>query len=326
MTTPEHQIRQRHKVWQRLEELITRANGGIGQLPADELRELGQLYRQVCTDLAIARRDYPDHTLTNYLNQLVTRAHGVIYRYSAAEPNRVVTFFRYTLPHTFRATWPMTLTAALVFLLPAIASFIAAFRDPALGETFVPGVDFIVNQIRNGEEWWLRINEGPAAASAEIMTNNITVAIRAFAGGVTLGLYTLYVLLVNGLLLGTVAGIAQRFDFASNLWGFVAAHATLEFSAIFIAGGAGLQLGWAILRPGTLSRRGALVVAARRAVVLLIGCALILVVAGLIEAFISPTTLPLALKLFVSISSGVLLYAYLLLSGQDKEQSSNAPR
>ncbi|MDW8402664.1 stage II sporulation protein M [Chloroflexus sp.] len=319
MTTPDRQIRQRHSAWERLEELITLASSGIGRLSAAELRELGQLYRQACTDLAIARRDYPDHTLTLYLNQLVARAHGVIYRYSAAEPNRVLTFFRFTLPRTFRATWPMTLIAALVFLVPAMVSFFAAFRDPTLGETFVPGMSFIVEQIRNGEEWWLRINEGPAAASAEIMTNNINVAIRAFAGGVTLGVYTLYILLMNGLLLGTVAGIAQRFDFAANLWGFVAGHATLELSAIFIAGGAGLQLGWAILRPGTLSRRGALVVAARRAVVLLIGCALILVAAGLIEAFISPTSLPLALKLVVSFGSGALLYAYLLLSGRDQE-------
>lgn len=319
MSTPERQIRQRHRAWERLEELLQRANGGIGQLPAAELRELGQLYRQVCTDLAIARRDYPDHTLTLYLNQLAARAHGVIYRYSAAEPNRVITFFRFTLPRTFRATWPMTLTAALVFLLPAIASFIAAFREPALGAVLVPGIDQTIEQIRNGEKWWLRINEVPATASAEIMTNNINVSIRAFAGGVTLGVYTLYILLINGLMLGTIAGIAQRFDFAANLWGFVTAHATLELSAIFIAGGAGLQLGWAVLRPGTLSRRSALVVAARRAVVLLIGCALILVGAGLIEAFISPTNLPLAFKLFVSIGSGVLLYAYLLLSGQTAE-------
>lgn len=141
----------------------------------------------------------------------------------------------------------MTLTAALVFLLPAIIAFIAAFRDPTLGESFVPGIDGIVSQIQNGEEWWLRINEGPAAASAEIMTN---VAIRAFAGGITFGIYTFYILLTNGLLLGTVAGIAQRFAFADNLWSFVIGHLALELSAIFIAGGAGLQLAWAILRPG----------------------------------------------------------------------------
>ncbi|WP_448336923.1 stage II sporulation protein M [Chloroflexus aurantiacus] len=318
MVTPDQQIRQRSTAWQRLEELIDRARGGIAQLSAAELQELGQLYRQTCTDLAIARRDYPDHLLTTYLNQLVARAHGVVYRYSLNEPHRIITFFRATLPQTFRATWPMTLVAAILLLLPAIAAFITTFRDPALGEVLIPGIEVLVDQIRAGEEWWLRINEGPAAATAEIMTNNINVAIRAFAGGVTFGLYTAYILVINGLLLGTVSGIAQRLDFAPNLWGFVVGHITLELSAIFIAGGAGLQLGWAILRPGLLSRRHALVVAGRRAVVLLIGCGLILIGAGLIEGFISPTGLPFIVKLIVSIGSGVLLYTYLLFSGHHR--------
>lgn len=109
MVTPDQRTRQRSTAWQRLEELIDRARGGIAQLSAAELQELGQLYRQTCTDLAIARRDYPDHLLTSYLNQLVARAHGVVYRYSLNEPHRIITFFHFTLPQTFRATWPMTL-------------------------------------------------------------------------------------------------------------------------------------------------------------------------------------------------------------------------
>ena len=314
MLRPDQHIQQRSASWKRLEELINRGSGGIGCLSAAELRELGQLYRQACTDLAIARRDYPDHMVTDYLNQIVARAHGIIYRYN--ETQRIITFFQTTLPHTFRTTWPMTLIAALLFFLPAIAAFIITFRDPTLGEALVPDVAMLTEQIRAGEEWWQQINESPAAASAEIMTNNINVTIRAFAGGVTLGLYTAYILIFNGLLFGTVTAIAQRFDFADNLWNFIIGHITLEFSAIFIAGGAGLQLGWAILRPGTLSRRGALVVAGKRAVVLVIGCALILVAAGMIESFISPTNLPFLVKMIISIGSGMLLYAYLLLSGR----------
>ena len=314
MLRPDQHIQQRSASWKRLEELINRGSGGISHLSAAELRELGQLYRQACTDLAIARRDYPDHMVTDYLNQIVARAHGIIYRYN--ETQRIITFFQTTLPHTFRTTWPMTLIAALLFFLPAIAAFIITFRDPTLGEALVPDVAMLTEQIRAGEEWWQQINESPAAASAEIMTNNINVTIRAFAGGVTLGLYTAYILIFNGLLFGTVTAIAQRFDFADNLWNFIISHITLELSAIFIAGGAGLQLGWAILRPGTLSRRGALVVAGKRAVVLVIGCALILVAAGMIESFISPTNLPFPVKMIVSIGSGMLLYAYLLLSGR----------
>jgi uncharacterized membrane protein SpoIIM required for sporulation len=149
------------------------------------------------------------------------------------------------------------------------------------------------------------------------MTNNIQVTFIAFAGGITFGLFTLYVLFMNGILLGSVAGVSHLYDFSDNLWGFVAAHGVVELSVIFIAGGAGLQLGWSILRPGLLTRRAALVVAARRAVQLLFGCVPLLVLAGLIEGFVSPSdVLPLWFKLFVSFSSGVLLYSYLLLAGR----------
>jgi uncharacterized membrane protein SpoIIM required for sporulation len=97
----------------------------------------------------------------------------------------------------------------------------------------------------------------------------------------------------------------------------VAAHGAIELSVIFIAGGAGLQLGWSVLRPGLLTRRAALTVAARRAIVLLMGCVPLLVIAGLIEGFVSPSDLPLWVKLGVSAITGSALYAYLLLAGHE---------
>jgi uncharacterized membrane protein SpoIIM required for sporulation len=153
------------------------------------------------------------------------------------------------------------------------------------------------------------------------MTNNIQVAIMAFAGGTLLGIYTLYILAQNGLMLGILAGAAQSLGFAGNLWGFVAAHGTIELSVIFFAGGAGLQLGWSVIRPGLLTRRAALLLAARRAAQLLLGCVPLLVIAGTIEGFISPSDLPLAVKLAVSLGSGLLLYGYLLLSGRERRQA-----
>jgi uncharacterized membrane protein SpoIIM required for sporulation len=204
-----------------------------------------------------------------------------------------------------------------MFLVPAIIAFVTTYNDPALAGALVPGAEAVVEQVRAGEEWWQRINEeGASVAAAEIMTNNIGVAFRAFAGGVTLGIYTLFVLVSNGIFLGVVAGAAQRFDFADNLWGFVAAHGAIEFSVIFLAGGAGLQLGWAILRPGLLSRRAALVVAARRALLIVLGCVPLLVIAGLIEGFVSPSALPLGVKFAVAAISGAALWGYLLGVGR----------
>jgi len=315
---PDAFITRKKAAWERLMALLDRAGGGLAALSADELHELGRLYRQATSDLAVARRDFPRHPVSAYLNGLVARGHGAIYRDSGPRGAALLTFVAATFPRTFRATWGYTLAAFLMFLLPALGAFVATFRDPTLASALLPGSEQLIESIQQGEEWWLRINEeGRAGASAEIMTNNIGVAIRAFAGGVAFGVYTLYILAFNGLMMGVVAGAAQRFGFAGNLWGFVAAHGVVELSVIFIAGGAGLQLGWALLRPGLHSRRAALVLAGRRAVMLLLGCAPLLVIAGVIEGFISPSALPLAAKLAVAAGSGAALLTYLLLAGRE---------
>lgn len=313
-------IDRKRAAWERLNALLDRAGAGLGALSAEELQELGRLYRQTTSDLAVARRDFPRHQVSAYLNGLVARGHGAIYRESGVRAGYIGQFITVIFPQTFRATWPHTFAAFLMFFLPAVAAFIVTYRDPTLASALFPGSEVIIEQIQAGEEWWLRINEeGRAASSAEIMTNNISVAFRAFAGGVLFGVYTLIVLVTNGMLIGVVAGAAQRFDFADNLWGFIAAHGVIELSVIFIAGGAGLQLGWALIRPGLLTRRAALVVAARRALLLLIGCAPLLVIAGIIEGFISPSGLPLVVKIATAIGSGAALYTYLLLAGREAE-------
>lgn len=312
-------IANKKQAWERLTALISKSRTrGLTGLTAEELSELGNLYRSTTSDLAIARRDYPTHRVTEYLNGLVAQAHGTVYQSRAHRRASLLTFFTHTFPRTFRETWAYTLAAFLMFLLPAIFGYIVSYRDPDAGASIL-GLEGVIRNIRDQHEWWQSINEDGRSASASfIMTNNIGVAFRAFAGGVTLGIYTLYVLVNNGLLMGVVAGAAQRFDFADNLWGFVAAHGVVELSVIFIAGGAGLQLGWAILRPGLLTRRAALVVAARRALLLILGCVPLLVIAGLIEGFISPSPLPLAIKLAVAAGSGIALYTYLLGVGRER--------
>lgn len=314
-------IAQKRGAWERLTALLERARNGLGRLSAEELQELGRLYRQATSDLAVARRDFARHPVRDYLNGLVARGHGEVYRSKSTHISQILAFFTYDLPHTFRETWPYTLAAFLMFFLPALVSFVLTYQDPALATTFFPGAEDLLSDIQAGREWWRSINEDGRSASASlIMTNNIRVTFMAFAGGVLLGLLSFWVLAQNGMLLGMVAGAAQRYAFADNLWGFVAAHGVIELSVIFIAGGAGLQLGWAILRPGLLTRRSALVVAARRAIRLLVGCALLLVIAGLIEGFISPSDLPLAFKLMVAFGSGLLMYGYLGLAGRRHPQ------
>jgi uncharacterized membrane protein SpoIIM required for sporulation len=306
--------------WERLTTLLDKSKlGGLAALSAEELNELGRLYRGATSDLAVSRRDFPTHRVAEYLNSLVARAHAAVYQGRATRRRGMLDFFAVTFPRTFRATWAYTLAAFLMCFLPALAGFAISYRDPSAGAALMPNMESAIQDIRDKREWWKSINEeGRSASASFIMTNNIRVAILAFAGGTLLGLLTLFILAQNGLMLGILAGAAQALGFATNLWGFIAAHGTIELSVIFICGGAGMQLGWSLVRPGLLTRRAALVLATRRAAYLLLGCIPLLVIAGTIEGFISPSDLPLSVKLLVSLASGLLLYGYLLLSGRER--------
>lgn len=304
--------------WERLEALLGKTRQGrLAGLDADELYELGRLYRQTTSDLAVARRDWPAHQVLTYLNALVGRAHGEIYREEATTWRRIRDFVVVRFPQTWRQTLPFTLLGFAFFALPAVIAFIVSFRDPSQASLLFPAADIIVEDIKAQREWWLSINEDGRGASATlIMTNNILVSLKAFAGGVLLGLYAMYLLINNGLMLGTIAGLSQYYGFAGRLWGFVSPHATIELSVIFFSGGAGLQMGYAIVHPGLLTRGAALRVAAERAIVIMIGCVPLLMIAGLIEGFISPSNLPLWVKLFVSLGSGIAMYTYLFGVGR----------
>lgn len=310
--------------WERLEQLLSKAQSArLASLTAEELYELGRLYRQTTSDLAVARRDFPGHRVTEFLNGLVGRAHGAVYQNEATTWARLRDFVLLTFPQTWRKTLPFTIVAFLFFALPALISFVVAYNDPSQAGLLFPGAEYIAEQIKNQEEWWLDINNARGGNAALIASNNILVTIQAFAGGMLLGLLTIYAMVFNGLMLGVIGGLSAFYGFSSRLWGFIAAHAAIELSVIFFAGGAGLQLAWAILHPGLLSRSAALRVAAQRAIVIMIGCVPLLMIAGTIEAFISPSNLPVWLKLAVSFGTGLALYSYLIGVGRQTAADSS---
>ena len=154
-----------------------------------------------------------------------------------------------------------------------------------------------------------------------IIVNNVRVAITAFAGGLTGGALTLYLLVANGAFLGTVLAVVQGYGLAGGLLAFTAAHGPLEISCIVLSGGAGLRLAWALLRPGDRSRRDALRLAGAQAIRVMLLIIPALGVAGILEAFLSPSGAPLGLKIAVGLVAGLALWSYIALVGRSFRRS-----
>lgn len=308
-----HQTRKQD--WQTLTDLLNR---GLGRLSPEDIQAMGRLYRATTSDLALAQRDFPNHRVTAYLNQLVARAHAVIYRSEPLALQRIWGFVTAGFPRVFRETLRFTLIAALIFTIPAVLSALSTYWAPETGVWLVPsGVQPLIRQIERGELWTdIPIEERPYVSSF-IMQNNIQVSFLAFGSGMTAGIFTVWVMAFNGLLLGSITGLTSHYGIGFDLWTFVIGHGVIELSVIFMAGGAGLMLGWAILHPGLMRRRDALMLAAQKAVRLTMGAVPLLVIAGLIEGFISPAeALPWQFKWLFGLSTGVVLYAYLFLAGR----------
>jgi uncharacterized membrane protein SpoIIM required for sporulation len=313
-------INERKGAWQRLEDLLTLLDRmSLRRLHREEVRELGRIYRRTSSDLAIARAESRDPRLVNYLNSLVIRAHGRIYRAGALEGGRRVRrFFALDFPQTFRRTWRYTAASFAVFMVFFLASFLGTWRNAEFSDLAGVSPAWRAENTDARSRWWESLNEANQVGGAAIMTNNIQVMFYAFALGALVGLGTLYVMALNGASIGAVLALTYRAGYGNELVAFMAGHGVIELTCIFIAGGAGLLVGGAILIPGDLSRFDALRLRGRDSIQLIVGCIPLLVLAGIIEGFISPAPISPTIKFSVAAATGLALYTYLLLAGREE--------
>jgi len=303
-------LKARETHWRRLEELLDRTSAsGFKALTRQELQELGLLYRQIASDLA-ALREHPGSThFAAYLNQLLARAHHTIYSAERQGPAEFLGFWSETFPRIFRQHLAHVAVAVALFLGSAAVGAALTYRDPDF-KTRILG-PAMVETIERRQMWTHSIVAIKPVASSAIMTNNLSVALLAFAMGITLGLGTLYMIVVNGLMLGVIGEACAASGMSLQLWSFVAPHGALELPAIVIASAAGLRLAHGLLFPGLLPRREAVGRAGGDAIKLVLGCVPMLVIAGVIEAFVSPTDLSVTMKFAMSAALFSLLLAYL---------------
>ena len=308
--------------WSRLEALVAKGRPGVSVFAHEELRELALLYRQTASDLAAAREHRADAQLAAYLNQLLGRAHNLIYSASPGRSRNVLAFYARTFPRIFRETWRYTLAATAIFLLGALLGLTVCLIDPSFERHVLGGP--MMDTIERRQMWTHSILAVKPLASSKILTNNLSVSFAAFATGITAGVGTAWMMLFNGLLMGVIGAACFRSGMSVPLWSFVAPHGSLELPAIFIAGGAGLLLGSALIAPGTLSRGEALRLRGSSAVRLLLGVIPLLVIAGIVEGFVSPVGIEPWLKVVIGASLFALLVLYLLRGGAGPMRESAA--
>jgi uncharacterized membrane protein SpoIIM required for sporulation len=280
-----------------------------------ELQELGLLYRQTASDLAIVREDNTSNQLSAYLNSLLGRAHNLIYMGHRPKINELRKFYTETYPQVFRETLPQTMLAFGIFLVTALAAFALTMHDQSFAHRMLGAQ--MMDTIEKREMWTHSIVTVKPLAASAIMTNNLSVSFTTFALGITAGIGTAWMMVVNGLLLGVIGAATWHAGMAEQLWSFVAPHGVLELPAIFIAGGAGFEIARGMLFPGLLPRRESLALAGGRAARLVLGTIPMLIVAGTIEGFLSPSDIAVPLKFLFAAVMFAALVAYLNLKPRD---------
>lgn len=306
-------IRTHEQEWERLDALVRRAGPRGARLDAAEIHELIDLYRAVGTHLSVARGRLDDPALTGRLTMLVSRAGATVYGSRPPSWRAVGRFFSTTFPAAlWHLRWYVAVaTAALLVPAFAMGAWIGA-SDAALEVAAPPEVRAAYVQ----EDFEAYYSSQPSAQFASLVTtNNIRVGLAAFALGVLFAVPTLLVLALNGANVGVAAGLFAAVGELPRFFGLILPHGLLELTAVFVAGGTGLALGWAIISPGDRRRSDALADQGRRAVTVVLGAALMFVVSGLIEGFVTGSALPTALRVGIGALVETAFLAYTTVLG-----------
>jgi len=299
--------------WRRLEQLARAGRRRRSTLTESDADELLALYDTVGAHLSVARTHFDDPTLSDALSQLLGFARGLIYRPVPRRRNGVWTFLSVIFPAAAWHTRRFVLIAAVVVLAPAIATGVwltgnREVRDATIDPTMQ---DLLAES--QFEDYYS--SEPASAWSFELFTHNIEVTALAFAGGAVLVVGAGWLLVDNGLAVGTTAAVMHSAGKGELFWGLVLPHGLLELSSIFLGAGAGMAIGWAVIAPGDRSRGQAVSETGMRSAVVMLGAMLCLVVAGFTEAFVTPSGLPTAARVGVGVTWFVGLLAWVLVAG-----------
>ncbi len=300
--------------WQRLEQLTAAAGAPRARLRPADVEELVQLYQRASAHLSHARTQKADPALVARLTGLVATAGGVLYGTRSRSLAGMVRFFTTSFPAAVWHARRFVLVSALLLFVPAVLmgawlagsdAALEAASPEALREAYVQ------------DDFEAYYSSAPASEFATAVTvNNIQVSFLAFASGIFLCVGTAFILVTNGANLGQAAGLFAAVGQQSKFYGLILPHGLLELSAIVVAGGAGLAIGWAIIDPGDRTRSEALAEQGRRSAVIALGLILAFVVAGTIEGFVTPSGLHTSMRIGIGVAVFAAFWSYVLLLGR----------
>ncbi|HEX4903168.1 MAG TPA: stage II sporulation protein M [Acidimicrobiales bacterium] len=289
--------------WDRLAHLARRGRRGSQKLSPTELDELVVLYQRASGHLSHARTAYADPGLTATLTRLVADAGAVIYGARRPVRSAVRDFVLVSFPAAvWRIRWFVAVAAALT-LLPAFAVGTWIANSDAALEASAPEAARAAYVDEQFEEYYS--SEPASQFAAKVTFNNIQVSITAFALGIAACVGTAGILVSNGANVGVAGGLFHAVGEWDRFWGLILPHGLLEITAVIVAGGAGLRLGWTLIDPGDRSRADALTEEGRRSVVVVLGLIGAFGVAGLIEGFVTGSPLPT----WARVGIGVVVWA-----------------
>lgn len=303
-------IKENKETWSQLETLIHKFQKKQKEISAEDIDLLTSLYKQISTHVSYAQTYFPTDEITIYLNELITQAHHILYKEQFKSKHQLAYFFKEYFITLIRKRHLFILFAFLLFFIGALSGYIAVQQDPLNVYVILPAqIAENVDPHRVGEGHDQISN--PLMSSA-IMLNNIKVAIMAFVGGITFGLFTIYAMLYNGLIVGALAAVFHQAGKSYIFWAYILPHGIIELTVIFIAGGAGLYMGYRMFVPGSYPRFKQLRISALESLQLLLGTIPLFVIAGIIEGYITPSQLSLEAKYAFAISTLLFLVMYYL--------------
>jgi uncharacterized membrane protein SpoIIM required for sporulation len=306
--TEEQFIKLNSSTWQQLDAIFSKVNtNGVKNMPSNDIKLFLQLFRQSSHDLAYARTYYPKSNIVIYLNALVGKSHSKIY---SVKKNSLSNFFSYIsfgYPSMLRTIKKYILASFAIFLFGFFLSLMLVLINTDNAKFFLEQnlIDGIISNHSNNSSSW-----NYPLMSSQIMTNNISVCLRSFAFGITLGIGTIYVLFVNGSLLGALTALIYLYGNPMNFWSLILPHGVIELTAIFISGAAGLIIAKSLLLPNEYSRKDSLIKASKQAVYLVLGIIIMLIIAGIIEGFFTPLNIGEWPKLIFAALTFIALSAY----------------